>query len=276
VSVAVAGSPPAQNPWPVSACTRVVLLGASNLATGLPTALRTARAALGPGPMEVLVAAGHGRSYGRWSRVGVRGLPGILECGLWPALSRSAVSRTHAVVTDIGNDLAYGASPADVAGWVSGCVERLATAGADIVLTLLPAHSLARLTPWQYHLVKAIMFPGRRLPFPALHDRVREVNERLSRLASALAVPTVKLVEPSAHWYGADRIHVRRSRQSLVWSEILSRWETAPDRGTVPGQLLTLACRYRIAPERRTVLGVTLRRRQPSAVLADGTPVSLY
>lgn len=263
----------------MSACTRVILLGASNLATGLPAALRAARAALGPGPMEVLVAAGHGRCYGRWSRVGVRGLPGILECGLWPALSRSAVSRTHAVVTDIGNDLAYGTSPADLAGWVSGCVERLAAAGADIVLTLLPAHSLARLTPWQYHLVKAVMFPGRRLPFTALHDRVREVNERLSGLASAFAVPTVptvKLVEPSAHWYGADRIHVRRSRQSLVWSEILSRWKTAPGRGTVPGQLLTLACRYRIAPERRTVLGVTLRRRQPSAVLADGTPVSLY
>jgi hypothetical protein len=206
----------------------------------------------------------------------VRGLPGILDSGLWPALDGRGPGPTRALVTDIGNDLAYGAAPADLAAWVAGCVERLAGAGADIVLTLLPARSLAQLAPWQYHLVKAVMFPGRRLPFRALHDRVREVNDRLAALAAstgATGTAPVKLVEPSAHWYGADRIHVRRRQHARVWDEILSRWDRAAARDPASPPPVP---RLRLAPECRTVLGVTVRRRQPSLFLADGTPVSFY
>ena len=66
--------------------TRVVLLGASNLTRGISTVVGTARRLLGPMP-HVFVAYGHGRSYGVRSRVLIRGLPGILNCGLWPAPS---------------------------------------------------------------------------------------------------------------------------------------------------------------------------------------------
>ena len=38
-------------------------------------------------PLEVFVALGHGRSYGRSTRMLGRQLPGILECGLWPELA---------------------------------------------------------------------------------------------------------------------------------------------------------------------------------------------
>jgi hypothetical protein len=110
---------------------RIVFLGASNLTVGLGTVLATARARLGPEPVEVFVAAGHGRAYGRWSRVAIRGLPAIVDCGLWRALDRGTAPATYALVTDIGNDLAYGATAAELAGWVGTCVERLAALGAD-------------------------------------------------------------------------------------------------------------------------------------------------
>jgi hypothetical protein len=251
----------------------VVLLGASNLTMGLPVVLDTVRGRLGSGPLEVLVAAGHGRSYGRWSRVGVRGLPGILECGLWPSLARPGAARVHALVTDIGNDLAYGASATELARWVRGCVERLAAVEADTVLSLLPERSLARLAPWQYHLVKAMVFPGRRLPFATLLERLREVNCRLAELADAHAIA---LVEPVADWYGLDRIHVRRGQVRAAWGAMLSRWQVPDGCGPGAERVPPLGRRWRIAPERRTVLGLTLRRPQPSAVLADGTAVSLY
>jgi hypothetical protein len=57
---------------------------------------------------------------------------------------------------------------------------------------------------------------------------------------------------------------------------MLSRWQVPAARDAGPRPLLTLGGRYRIAPERQTVLGLTLRRPQPSAFLADGTPVSVY
>ncbi|HEY5315121.1 MAG TPA: hypothetical protein VIK18_21495, partial [Pirellulales bacterium] len=52
---------------------RLVLLGASNLTRGLAPVLQTA-AQLWDEPLDILAAAGHGRSYGATSRVLVRSL----------------------------------------------------------------------------------------------------------------------------------------------------------------------------------------------------------
>ena len=71
--------------------TRIVLLGASNVQMGRRGFIATALRAAGEGGADVLVAAGHGRSYGAWSHAGVRGLPGIVDSGLWPALERASV-----------------------------------------------------------------------------------------------------------------------------------------------------------------------------------------
>ena len=242
--------------------TRLVLLGASNLTTGLPTALATAGARLGPGPMDVLVAAGHGRSYGRWSRVLVRGLPAILDCGLWPVLA-AAGRPSHALLTDIGNDIAYGAEPAELAGWVDACLARLS--GARAIVTLLPMARLTRLAPWQYHLFKAALFPGRRLPFRVFRARLGEVNARLGDLGARHGAA---VVEPPAGWYGADPIHVTRGREGAAWAAILAAWGIGKADTRV-------TCRS-LAPAWRTVCGVSLHRRQPAAVLDNGTTISLF
>jgi len=242
----------------------VVLLGASNLTRSLPLVLGLARAALGPAPVEAFVAAGHGRSYGRWSRVAVRGLPGILDCDLWPALAGRGA--THVLVTDVGNDLAYGVAPAELAGWIDACLGRLAgEAGRAAILTLPPAASLARLARWQYHLFKAVLFPGRRLPFAAFHARLGETEARLRAVAAA---HRATIVEPPAEWYGPDAIHIRPSRRAAAWRAILASW--GPPAG--PGR--AVRCRG-LAPAWRTVAGLSLRRPQPS-VTADGLTVSLF
>ncbi|MCZ6542107.1 MAG: hypothetical protein O6768_00410, partial [Planctomycetota bacterium] len=88
---------------------RVVLLGASNLTRGISRAVGIAQAILGT-PLEVLIAMGHGRSYGQRSRVLGRSLPGIVDCGLWDALLHGSGRPTYALLTDIGNDVMYGAS----------------------------------------------------------------------------------------------------------------------------------------------------------------------
>jgi hypothetical protein len=243
--------------------TRVVLLGASNLTTGLPTAIAIGGARLGSGAMDVLVAAGHGRSYGRWSRLFVRGLPAILDCGLWPALA-AAGRPTHALLTDVGNDIAYGVEPAELAGWVDTCLARLA--GARAIVTLLPVARLTRLAPWQYHLFKTVIFPGRRLPFRLFHARLAEVNARLGDLAVR---HRATVVEPPADWYGADPIHVPRGRQAAAWDAVLAAWGT----GLAGAPRVE---RRGLAPAWRTLCGVSLRRPQPSAVLPDGTSISLY
>lgn len=250
---------------------RVVLLGASNLTLGLPTVLSLTQSLLGRGPKEILVAAGHGRSYGRWSRVFLRGLPGIIDCGLWRRLPATPDVPTYALVTDIGNDLAYGASPADLAGWVDACVERLTGIGARGVVTALPLQSLARLTPWRYQLVKAVLFPGRRLSWGTLNQHLVELNERLTALASR---HRACVVEPEPGWYAPDAIHIRRGQRPAAWRAILSGWEARADPGPAWART-SVRCRGMVA-EHRTVAGIALRRPQPSRVLDGGTTVSLF
>jgi hypothetical protein len=241
----------------------VVLLGASNLWLSLPVVLAAARP--DPGPVAYFVAAGHGRAYGTWSRVALRGLPAIVECGLWPAAA-AAAGPTRALITDIGNDLAYGATPAQLAGWVQACLERLRAMDADVVLTLLPAVPLAGLAPWRFLLFRTVLFPTCRLPFRLLLERVTEVNDRLAGLAAARGAA---VVTPDAGWYGADAIHVRRGGRVRAWSAILAPW------GPPPGPLRPLPCPG-LAPAWRTWAGVPFHRPQPSGRLPDGTTISVY
>ena len=87
----------------------VVAIGASNLSRGLAGLVTTVRRRrIGS---DILVAAGHGRSFGVTSRVAWRRLPSILGCGLWRAIDRlnpAGDRPVAAIVTDIGNDLLYG------------------------------------------------------------------------------------------------------------------------------------------------------------------------
>src|SRR3990172_7889601 len=105
-----------------AAVRRVILLGASNLTRAISTVVETAWLGIG-GPLEILAALGHGRSYGMNSSVLGRVLPGIVPCGLWPALALLPQAPTFALVTDIGNDLGYGVSAGQIMHWVETCLD---------------------------------------------------------------------------------------------------------------------------------------------------------
>lgn len=243
---------------------RVVLLGASNLKKGFPQALSCL-----PGPVEVLAALGHGRSYGMWSRLAwVRQLPGIVQCGLWAELERRPPLPTVALVTDAGNDLLYGASVPAIAGWIETCLERLARQEAEIVVGLLPIPSLEKVSAFRYHLIRQILFPGRRAaPWSAMLESARELNDRLRSLGLKHGA---RLVEPSPSWYGIDPIHVRRSRRREAWNEILRHPRLAGERKSE-------GCRLPLfgAAELR-LFGVPLRRPQPVCRWKDGSTLALY
>ena len=140
---------------------RVVLLGASNLVRNIATVVQTACAAWG-GPANVLMAAGHGRSYGRASCVFGRTLPGIVECELWQTLARQPAVPTAALVTDVGNDILYGAEESTIALWVEFCLIQLRLAGARIVMTELPLDNLRNLQAWRFRLFRTVLFPQSR------------------------------------------------------------------------------------------------------------------
>ena len=149
----------------------------------------------------MLLAYGHGRSFGIKSTVLLRSLPGILECGLWEALDEKPASPTFALITDIGNDVMYGVEPSRIADWVETCIDRLQMHGATIVMTGLPMKGLRRLRKWEYAIVKGVLFPRHPISFIQAIDRAEQVNEDITRITTHRGVTRI---EPSIEWYGLD------------------------------------------------------------------------
>jgi hypothetical protein len=250
---------------------RVVLLGASNVCRGLSTALETACSAWG-GPLDVLAAFGHGRSYGVRSSMLWRELPGIAECGLWEALARRPAAPTAALVTDVGNDLLLDVPAPQIAAWVEECVERLLDAGARVVLTPLPLCNVERLSPGKFLLFRSVLYPGCRLGLATVVARARDLDARLRQLAARRGLA---LVEHRAEWYGFDPVHIRRGRLAGAWHAMLSRWREVPSEAA-RGSLRRWLYLWHVAAERRWLFGREFRRAQPAGVLPDGTTLALY
>jgi hypothetical protein len=249
---------------------RVVLLGASNLKMGLPTVVDRVRRAAG-GPVEILAACGHGRSYVQWSRIvfNARALPGLSGCGLWRALAGRPPLPTVALAMDAGNDLLYGPAVEEIAAGFGTCLRRLSELGADIVTLPLPMVSLEKVSTFRYHAARTILFPGRGEPWPSLLERARDLDRRLRRAA---AEHGACLVEPQGAWYGIDPIHVRRRWRRQAWDHILSQWRLRAPREAQEDRLRVPL----FGSEELRLFGVPRRTLQPACRLADGSTVALY
>jgi len=257
-----------QRPGSEPPAARVCLLGASNLTRGFRSAVRVARGNLG-GPLEIFAALGRGRSYGTPSSFLGRELPGIGECGLWPALGRAGAERalpTFGLISDVGNDVAFGVPSPLLLEWIARGADRLAESEAHTTLVGPPLESVRGVSLGAFRFWSRLFFPGRGLDREHLLGTLEEVDGGLRELCAARGLV---FVEPAADWYGVDPIHVRHGAQERAWRAILASWgqpETPPWSGRVPLP----------APLERRLLGLTLRRDQPAARLTDGSPLSIY
>ena len=206
----------------------VVVLGASNVSRGLARLAAAVRARC-DGPLDLFVAAGHGRGYGVSTRVWQRRLPSILASGLWRALDRERIERPLVVVTDVGNELLYGLGISAVAGAVREAAHRLAARGGRLVVTGLPLAAIARVGPLRYGLLRALYVPGCRLELHDLTPAAQWLDEELQAIAADCGGT---FLEQPGEWYGVDALHVRRRLIDTVWRRVCDAWGLPP--ATVP------------------------------------------
>lgn len=253
---------------------RVIILGASNVTIGMATIVQQLRQSLGP--VDLLAAHGHGRSYGSRSRVLCRALPSIRSCRLWEDLERRTPLEQPplALITDVGNDILYGAESGKIVEWVGACADRLAAQGARLTFAPLPMGSVRRLGRTRYHLTKACFFPGRGPCWQDMQAAAAQLDDGLCRLAESTGAA---LVRPRDAWYGFDPIHIRRSARRAAWRELFAAWPV-PAMSSTPatvqrvGQLRLL----RLRPALRDLCGCRQEATQPVLRLADGTTISFY
>lgn len=254
---------------------RAIVLGASNVALGLPVVVEAAEACL-PGPVEMVCAGGHGRSYGRFSRALFRGLPGILEAGLWRWLDQSTTDgttsvRSFVVLTDIGNDLIYGRSPEVVLGFVEQAVDRC-PGDARVILVLPPMCRLRELDALSVALVAKLFFPLRPVEPQRLIEASLDLSEGLHRLARERDLMTVT---PQRSWYGTDPLHIRRRARRAAWYSIFQSFDEAVCDTTRVARARSLRSRL-LRPEVWTLLGVDLGASQPVLTKPDGGDLWLF
>jgi hypothetical protein len=249
---------------------RVVALGASNLTRGFHTIVATARSVWGP-EVEVLAALGHGRSYGGRSTFLVRGLPGILQSGLWRELESHPPAPTRALVTDVGNDIMYGHPPAQILEWVDECVTRLLPFTQEVVVTGLPHAAVAGLPAGRYLLFRSLFFPRCRLTLDETMRVAAEVDGGLKAIAASRGVAILGL---KPEWYGLDPIHIRPGMWDAAWQEILCGEKPAVEsRRATKREAVRLYC---LQPEQATFLGRERRTPQRGVALRQGGRVWLY
>lgn len=255
---------------------RFVLLGASNLTMHLYTAIKFLQQRVG-GPSDVLVAAGHGRSYGGFSQIMFRELPGIISSGLWDRLASVNRLPTYAMLTDIGNDIPYGYSPEQILTWVNECVRRLQRQTDRIVLTNIPIDSIEAIPAWRYNMLRSIIFPNCQLTKNEVVELAKRLHQGLIELASG---HNIEIIEPSSKWFGMDAIHVRYWKREACYQRVTEGFlETfgeaqhkIPDKNTL--ELLKWRQRPQFAYKK--MLGLERYNPQPSGLLSNGTTISLY
>lgn len=245
---------------------RVVALGASNLTRGLPVLVAAARARSGP-DVEVMAALGLGRSYGMESRVLARTLPGILDSGLWKALETRPAVATRALVTDVGNDILYGAPPARILEWVEEALARLRRFTDDVVVTGLPMVAIRRLSRPKFVAFRTVLYPRCRLTFAEATAASERVDEGLAALA---ARHRARFVPLRGEWYGFDPVHIRPRRWGAAWREILG------EDGAAGGSLPEALRLHALPPERQRLFGIERVNLQRGVRLPAGGRVWLF
>lgn len=240
---------------------------------GFPTIVETVRR-MWREPIEIMVAMGHGRSYGQDSVVLGRKISGIFPCALWRDLQNRASLPTTALITDIGNDFLYGVTPDRLLEWVEECLDRLSEAGAVTSVTQLPIGSLERLGERRFQLFRRMLFPRSRLTLAEALQLARAMNEQLTSVGS---LRKVSVISVSPKWYGFDPIHIKRRVERVAWPEILSGWCAATGSfAPIRSGMLMTAYLAALAPAEHSRFGFSRRATQPAARFFDGTTISLY
>lgn len=255
---------------PAAPRARLIALGASNLTRGLPAVLDAARAAAN-GPVEVLAALGHGRSFGIDSRLLGRTLPGIDGCGLWRALAAAPELPGTGLVMDVGNDLLYGQDVPTILGWVDRALARLRPRVGRLLVAEMPIHTIRTLGPRRYAFFRRVLFPRCRIPLAEMQQLAEALHAGLARLAAQHGATLVPLQRA---WYGFDPIHVRLRDWPAACCALLGL-AGAPDDEWGRG----LWRRWRLlraAPELSVRFGHERRAAQPIWREADGTVLSLF
>jgi hypothetical protein len=241
---------------------RILLYGASNLWLSRRAALTELRKRF-PGYLQIGLAHGPGRSYG-------------LKAGN-PLIRYEALHRVDfdfcedvaglkiALITDIGNDIAYSQSPEKVVEWVSSLVGRLQEGGYRVVVGGIPSESLSQLHPTLFQTFAKFYYAEGTVSQQLVTRNLEEVELGVRDMCLARGLSYVDL---DPQWYSYDRFHLKNSACSSYWQTLLQSY---PEKRFFSSKW-SLSVRRPLFPQKYWLVG---KERQGAEQYRDLVPKSL-
>ncbi|MBA3652238.1 MAG: hypothetical protein H0W66_12345 [Chthoniobacterales bacterium] len=183
-------------------------------------------------------------------------------------------SPTFAILSDIGNDLAYETPVEKIVQWIEATLDRLAALGARMVLNNIPLASLEGVGAMRYQVFRELFFPNCKLPRKEMLRRAEQLSAELETVAERRQMP---IFSGESAWYGLDPIHPRRALAGKIWTRMLGELITPGGAAELvrPTPAAKLKLR-RLQPRSWSQFGVLRSARQPNARLNDGSTIALY
>ena len=204
----------------------------------------------------------------------VHTLRGVVHSDLWGRLETRPALDEFALVTDVGNDIAFGEEPDTILGWVETVFERLRERGARTVVTGLPHRRLHDQSDLGFLIARTIFFPQFSMDRTDILGKVDEVNARLAAMTERFGF---SFIEMERAWYWIDPIHIRFRRQGEAWERILRGWDPALGEirrsRTTPLRALEL---YTRRPEEYHLQAEHSYHHQPCFTTHRGSPISMF
>lgn len=204
----------------------ILLYGASNLWISRRAALSQVRRRF-PGALQIGLANGPGRSYGLRA-----GNPLVRYEALRDVrFDFNQVQPRHrlAVITDIGNDIAYAQPPKQVLRWVCDLTAELESQNYRIIVGGIPCQSLERINPQLFKAIAKLYYPQGSVDKQYLLNQLYALEEGLSALCAERGYyhPPV-----DSDWYSIDRFHLKLSSTHAYWNSLLQEYPPLPGTPT--------------------------------------------
>lgn len=193
----------------------ILLYGASNLWLSRRAALSQLRSRFS-GHLRIGMANGPGRSYGlRAGNPLVRYQP---LCSVRFDFEQIAATHRLAVITDVGNDIAYAQAPQRVLEWVARLTADLESQGYRIIVGGVPRRSLERIHPGLFRAIAKLYYPQGSISKEHVIEQLSEVEGGLATLCRERGYrhPPV-----NSDWYSLDRFHLKLSSTDAYWHSLL-------------------------------------------------------
>jgi hypothetical protein len=223
---------------PTSENHRLLLYGASNLWLSRRAALTELRKRF-PGYLQIGLALGPGRSYGLTAGNPLFRYEPLHQVDF--DFEDDVRGDKIAIITDIGNDIAYSQPPQKIVEWVGALATRLQEDNYSVIVGGIPTRSLALLDPRIFQAFAKLYYSEGSVSHQLVTRNLEEVEIGVRDLCLSRDLTFVDL---ESAWYSYDRFHLKRRARSTYWQALLqsyperqrfdSRWSLSVRRPLFP------------------------------------------